>query len=381
MFRAALLTGVTLLCSFSCVAQSDTEVFKVTSPIQTLGTQIGANVADDAEPYKSGVLNPSSAEAILTALGADARKTTIIHVLRWTDPEHTQTKFQKWYLYDPTPSTISFYLQSKQQVFQSTAIPGRRDFQFIYIHLNADLGGGEGEWKLVTAAGTTLKHPVSYTITVTKQQTQFLRDLNTVLQILGVVGAAADVAKPGYYSVSTFKSQWDTSSISIAASLDSGNKTQGKGDGQNSASNQLASKTYANEKPSWIGLSAGVPITKYKDVTFQSSSSTLVPSSITKQDVYLFVDGYVPPVLPSLSSFRYLPHPFFGLPIKGKVLRHSMLGVGIGLHWLEPFGGVIFDTENNEVKGPSVHKTQLKIQPVFGLKISVSAVAKALKGK
>lgn len=362
-------------------AQTDTEVFKVTSPIQTLEKQIGANIDDKSEPYNSGVMDPSQAATMLKALGADDTKTTIIHLLRWKDPEHTQVKFQKWYLYDPSPSKTSFYLKSKQQLFESVAIPGRKNFQFVYIHLNADLSQGENEWKVVAAAGTSLKHPVSYTITVTKQDTQFLQDLKTVLQIVGLARAAAAATQPGYYSVTTFDSQWETSSISIAASLDSGNKSQGKAEKENGTANQLAAKTYTNEKPSWIGLSAGVPITKYKDVTFDSSSGTIIPSSITKQDVYLFVDGYVPPVLPSLSSFRYVPHPFFGLPIKGKVLRHSMLGAGVGLRWFEPFGGIIFDTENNEVKGPATHKTELKIRPVFGLKISISAVAKALKTK
>jgi hypothetical protein len=379
MLRIALVTAAILLIPFSCVGQTDTEVFKVTSPIETLQNQIGKKVADDVEPYKSGVLDPSSAAEILHQLGADNQKTTIIHLLRWKDPGHTQAKYQKWYLYDPTPSKTSFYLKSKQQLFESDAIPGRKDFQFVYIHVNAVLAAGEDEWKAAAAGG--LKHPVSYTITVAKQETQFLQDLKTVLGIAGVLRVADAADKPGYYSVSTFTSQWETSSISIAASLDPEGKTKGKADSPTSASNQLASKSYTNEKPSWIGLSAGVPITKYKDVTFDSTSGSLVPSSITKQDVYLFVDGYLPPVLPSLSSFRYVPHPFFGLPIKGKVLRHSMLGAGIGLRWFEPFGGVIFDTENNEVKGPTVHKTGLKIQPVFGLKISISALAKALKGK
>jgi len=124
-----------------------------------------------------------------------------------------------------------------------------------------------------------------------------------------------------------------------------------------------------------------VQITSYKDITYQSSSGTLVPSSITKQDVYFFLDGYVPPVLPSLASFRYIPQPFFGLPIKGEVLRHSMLGFGVGMHWLEPFGGVVFDTQNNQVKGANVNKTGITYKYVFGLKISMSAVAKALKSK
>ena len=380
MLRTVLLVLVCLALSGSCSAQSDTDVFKLTSSIQTLGGQLGTDITDTAEPYKSGDLSPATVGKLLTDLGADKTKTTIIHLLRWKDPDHTQVKFQKWFLYDPTPSKLTFYLQSEKEVFQRTAIPGRKDFQFIYIHLNAVLANGPNEWQVVGAGGTTLKHPVNYTVTVSKQQTQFLQDLKSTLQILGVLAAASEVVKPGYYSVSTFQSQWTTSSISITGTLDSKNESKAATATQKDASNQIASKTYTNERPSWIGLSAGVPLTTYKDITFQSSSGTLIPNSITKQDVYIFLDGYLPPVLPTLTGFRYLPHPFFGLPIKGEVLRHSMVGAGIGLHWIEPFGGFIFDTQNNAVKGPTTHKNQLTIQPVFGIKVSISAAAKALKG-
>ena len=344
MLRTVLLVLVCLALSGFCSAQSDTDVFKLTSSIQTLGGQLGTDITDTAEPYKSGDLSPANVGKVLKDLGADNTKTTIIHLLRWKDAEHTQVKFQKWFLYDPTPSKLTFYLQSEKEVFQRTAIPGRKDFQFVYIHLNAVLASGPSEWQVVGAGGTALKHPVNYTVTVSKQQTQFLQDLKSTLQILGVLATASEEVKPGYYSVSTFQSQWTTSSISITGTLDSKNESKAATATQKDASNQIASKTYTNERPSWIGLSAGVPLTTYKDITFQSSSGTLVPNSITKQDVYIFLDGYLPPVLPTLTGFRYLPHPFFGLPIKGEVLRHSMVGAGIGLHWIEPFGGFIFET-------------------------------------
>jgi hypothetical protein len=196
---------------------------------------------------------------------------------------------------------------------------------------------------------------------------------------VGLVAAgqpAAPTAPPappvyvGYFSVSTFNSQWTTSGITIAASLDSSSSPQKSMQGTNT----ITSNTYTNEKPSWIGLSAGVPITTYKDVTYQSSGGTLVPTSITKQDAYIFLDGYFPAVTPSLAGFRYIPQPFFGLPLSGKVLRHSMAGIGIGLHWIEPFGGVIFDTQNNQ--GSS--NTGTTFRYVFGIKLSITAVGKVL---
>jgi hypothetical protein len=102
---------------------------------------------------------------------------------------------------------------------------------------------------------------------------------------------------------------------------------------------------------------------------------------VTKQGVYFFLDGYLPPVLPSLTAFRWIPHPFFGVPIKGEVLRHTMLGAGVGLHWAEPYAGVVFDTQNKQVAtGLHLSSPGITYQYVLGVKLSMTAVAKALKG-
>jgi hypothetical protein len=390
-FPGALLgKAVTLLLWIAiatglCAAQANTDVYTVTSPIhpveQSYFGDINANPLP--EPYKSGLLEPNKARDLLTKLNAAVDKTTIIHILRWKDKDHTKVDFQKWYLYDPTPSKLSFYLQSSEEVFQRTAIPGRKDFQFVYIHLNADLSAGTGEWATPTLdpANPALTHPISYTITVSKQQPQFVQDLQTLLQILGVgdLAVAAATPQPGYFSVSTFQSEWQTSSIQISASLAS-SRQPAKGSASAVATPApVISNTYHNEKPSWIGLSAGTPVTSYKDVTYQQSSGTLVPKSITKQTAYVFLDGYLPPVLPTLSAFRWLPHPFYGLPLTGEVFRHQMFGLGIGLHWVEPFGGVIRDTQNNQVSGPNGNKNYVTWKGTFGIKISISALGKAVK--
>lgn len=388
-FGAQLGKAVSLLLWIAmaaglCTAQANTDVYKVTSPILPLEQSYFGNINASPlpEPYKSGLLKPADARDLLTKLNAALNKTTIIHILRWKDKDHTTVDFQKWYLYDPTPSKLSFYLQSSEGVFQRTAIPGRKDFQFVYIHFNADLSAGTGEWATPTLdpSNPALAHPISYTITVSKQQTQFVQDLQTLLQVLGVnLAAAGATPQPGYFSVSTFQSEWETSSIQITASLASSRQPAKGSTGAAATPAPVISNTYHNEKPSWIGLSAGIPVTSYKDITYQQSSGTFVPKSITKQTAYVFLDGYLPPVLPTLSGFRYLPHPFYGLPLTGEVFRHQMFGLGIGLHWVEPFGGVIRDTQNNQVSGPNGNKNYVTWKGTFGIKISISALAKAVK--
>jgi len=101
-----------------------------------------------------------------------------------------------------------------------------------------------------------------------------------------------------------------------------------------------------------------------------------VPSSITQQKVYVTFDVYLPPAQPGLAAFRWIPHPFVGLPIKGKVLQHTMAGLAVGLPWFEPFAGIVFDRQNAAVNNTSERTT---FKAIFGFKVSVSAVAKALK--
>lgn len=81
MLRPVVLAGAVALLSVFCAAQAKTNVYKVTSPIQSLNTQLGANMDGTMEPYKSGEITPDtkSVAALLTSLNADPKKTTIVH--------------------------------------------------------------------------------------------------------------------------------------------------------------------------------------------------------------------------------------------------------------------------------------------------------------
>ena len=413
-----------------------------------------------------------------------------------SNPDDTRMSaaFQKWYVYDPGAHGPYLYAKTAQQLFEDTSIAGRTKFRLVYIHFNADpTKPGAGPAKSETVG----KYPVTYTIGISKQQTQFEQDLKTLVGLVLPAGGGAEArvettGVTGYWSYSEFESQYSTSTITVTPTLNpqqdkasmqysdthtvrsadqivvsnkpgamaasfeekfKGNPASvsvvisgcGAGDtcdaldtfttasdsvrapaiskvydhfkivptlngginptltvttmllstvpeggttgqtlnmsqpgasGANTASKQLSPNTYTNEKPSYIGLSFAVPVKSYKDVTYQSSSGMLAPSSITQQNVYATFDFYLPPAQPSLAAFRWFPHPFAGLPIKGKVLQHTMAGVAFGLPWFEPFAGVVFDRQNASVNGATQRTT---FKTIFGFKVSVSAVAKALK--
>ena len=54
-----------------------------------------------------------------------------------------------------------------------------------------------------------------------------------------------------------------------------------------------------------------------------------------------------------------------------------MFGLGVSLGWIEPFWGVIRDTQNKEIVG--INKTNVTWKGSFGIKISISALSKAVK--
>jgi hypothetical protein len=409
-------------------SNSNTETFKVTSPVRILHEELGADFTK--EPYTHGVIDYKSTaageldvNALFNALkitrdnDATLHRVTIIHIIRWNDSDHTGVDFQKWYVYDPYLPNYNSYLTSRKSLFEGQNISGRKNYRSIYIHLNKQfveptfdstthqanyedesikatcLPDANGILPITRDANGNplppptdcLKHAVSYTIAITKQQSQFMQDLKTVLSIVSpaaAVGGAERITPPkvtGYWSMSEFTSQYDDSSLTITPSMNSTQPTQGNvasPSGQDTASKQLSPTTYTNQKPSYVGLSFAVPVTSYKSVTYNSSNGTLAPTSITQQNIYVNFDLYLPRAQPGLMTLRWIPHPFAGLPIKGKVLQHTMAGVAFGLPWFEPFGGIVFDRQNGSINGASQRTT---FKGVFGFKVSVSAVAKALK--
>jgi hypothetical protein len=365
------------------------EALAVTSPLHVLDAQLGSQVDEATEPYKSGQLDVGKVQQVVTDLGQyDPSKVYIIHLLRWGDTQHTTVQFQKWYAWQPRFPDRSFYLLSDQKLFEDTFIAGAENLRFIFIHLNHDLGDPSESIGPVDA-----DHPdpwvkpnvqVSYNITISPQPTQFHSDVLALLKLVTGINIAAVVPHPGYWSVADFHCDLQPSSIKIAPVLPTlqkspttvaGSSTSNAATPVNVVNADTYSNTYTNEKPGYFGLSFAVPVSKYKDVTYQSSNGTFVPASVTKQNVYATFDLYVPAAVPGLMNFRWIPHPFVGLQLQGKVFRDPMAGIAFGLPWAELYAGAVFDTENQS-SPTSGHK--LVIKGSFGVKISVTAAVKAL---
>jgi hypothetical protein len=296
----------------------------------------------------------------------DAKRTYFVHVSRNEGPG-SKSSYNKWYIYDPQEPKNRYYIQTDEQAITRTVIGGRSDFTLVSLHIRY-------AEPRTPAAAKPDKFPVKYVISIKKEKTQFAQDLEKLLTMVDApafvknLAGLAGVKEPFIYAITTdFSSPYETSSIGIAAGI-----AAASGDDSEALSSTI---NYRNEAPTWYGLSFAVPVTSYKDVTFDKASSVLTPKTITRQSVYANIDLYFPKVLPGLTQARYIPHLFAGIPIKGKVMKHPMIGVGVGFKYLEPFAGIVYDMENQASNGS--HDPVFKA--LFGIKVSVSAVSDALK--
>jgi hypothetical protein len=391
--RLAILSIAFLPLAF---AQDDPEKFTVNSPVvelrqNTLGTLINATgVLHSTDAANLNAALCTATNNYLVSKGTpvsqqltDCNRTTFYHIVKFEDADHEKIRSQQWYVHDTRQIQFGeFYTQSSQAQFEAAYVRGERNFQFIYVHLLSTPGE-----PFRNAMGTLL-HPVGYSITVTRRRPQFLTD---AIALAGLVGlpvpgaAAAAVADPvvGYFTVFQFESQFSRSDVTIAAKIGDEKKTPPDGGkGVQTQANDSVKKAYVNEGPQWAGLSIAVPLTTYKDVEYNQTDNTLQAKTVKRENIYAVLNVYLPPVDVGQTRFRYLPHPLFGVPIKGQPLRHLMAGLAIGLNWVEPFAGVVFNRQQRPIApGSTTLEDHLVRKLVFGVNIPIGAAKAALAKK
>jgi hypothetical protein len=415
------LAALAFAVAVSCQSAYAQEQFAVNTPIKKLhlsdlrGSKLSSGELEkkvqalsDEEPFKSGDVKYADADATIRRLvakfeeetgraapastspaaravpsrAAATQRVTFVHLLRWGQEDHSSVEFQRWYVYDPYDTGRSFDFTTDQARFEGTYVTGRTSFRLIYIHLNYDLLA-QGESIGPDPNGTgfdVLKVPVSYKVAIQKEKTQLAKDFQTVLKVLGVTTGAASLDEDpvvGYFSVFTFDSAFQTSQVAITASLKQ-DKKPAAGAAPATTANDLANRTFRNERQAWLGLSSAIPLTSYEDIDYDQTGGVFTAKSIKRENVYFVADFYLPAVKPGLTRFRWLPHPFAGLPITGQPLRHTMAGLGLGLRWLEPFWAAVFNVQDTlDAHGKRTDRRTV-IKGIWGIKVSVDAVAAAL---
>ena len=387
-------------------------------PVEMQGSIPQDELKNHVDFDQGKILDATGALAILSAVRStdptwklDVTTAYVINLLV-IDPSLTKATSNQWYVYDTDETSHSWFWESDQDVIDRRSIADKKYLELIYVRIYP---------KGVT--GATIKNPVSYTVTQSKQDSTPWANVKTLTSIIGGPTAAAanflsqyetqavsqnyaiyfDVLHQGRGDVPNAKdtmtakyvgaltlSSWgfqvafnqtkgaDVKSDAYKAAEAQANAAKGSPTGTKddttattTTANGSGSSTisFIDERKTWWDLSVAVPINSYSQVTVQGTPPNVTPKSSTVQSAYFAMDIYFPwMVQPSLENKRWFPHAFWGLPSKGKVLDQPMFGLASSVYLGEVFGGVIWDRQNTTSTGAR----SPTVKGVFGLKISLT---------
>lgn len=329
-------------------------------------------------------LSPGSPDCNLDATDTYA----IIHVLAWGPPAKDSSndvksiKSTNWYVYRKHGNAwIGHWGQA--DFSGNNRLYGAGTIVFLYVELNASVD-------------TCDPYHVRYQLTISKRVPTNIQAVQQLAQIIIPSDAAAKkptIAAPCPAYVLTnvwggrvIKVGYKTSDIKI----DSYQVTQTAGPPPTSVSTPLsASVSLINEKKQWWDVSVAVPVKSVSDLQYTSSNDTVVPTKITKQNVFAVADLYLPPIDLAGTTYSMIPHPIIGVSMASQPLHSILVGGAVGLHFAEIYVGSDFvkqQTLSGLSSGSAATPQQLssatsnkfKAQFVVGINLPVKAAYSAL---
>ena len=156
---------------------------------------------------------------------------------------------------------------------------------------------------------------------------------------------------------------------------------------------KLDSHTFDNEGLYHVDFTVAVPIRKIGEISYVSSSNTLVPAKVDKQTTFGVVDYYFKPIDVKGSGCSLYPHALAGVAINSHPLKRVLIGGGYGPLLAHFYMGLVLDTQSLPPGGacgklPSAAQLASgtlhnRTCPGFslGLNVSVASVLDSLKSK
>jgi len=156
---------------------------------------------------------------------------------------------------------------------------------------------------------------------------------------------------------------------------------------------KLDSHTFDNEGLYHVDFTVAVPIRKIGEISYVSSSNTLVPAKVDKQTTFGVVDYYFKPIDVKGSGWSLYPHALAGVAINSHPLKRVLIGGGYGPLLAHFYIGLVLDTQSLPPGGacgrlPSAAQLASgtlhnRTCPGFslGLNVSVASVLDSLKSK
>jgi hypothetical protein len=287
----------------------------------------------------------------------------IIHVVRWQDLAAGTTvqtvDKQNWYVASGAPSWSDADFGTNNRVF------GKKQVYLLYINFNMN---------------SLAPYSLRYDIKTSSKLPAYLNNLIQLGQIagLGTAGGAAGVPSDGW-NADLLNIAYVPSDIQITATIQ---PTTG-------APTQVDQKTFDNEGKYHIDFSVGVPIKKISDVSYTSSSNTLVPTSVNKANLYALVD-YYPWAVDVKAAWTKYPHIVAGVAMSSQPLHNTLYAIAYGPVVANFYGGASLNVKQLPPGSscsvvPTSAQTSAGLTKhicpefAFGLKVSVGAIAQSLK--
>jgi len=293
----------------------------------------------------------------------------VIHVVTWKDKAAGSTQQavdkENWYVFNQGDGDWDEASFSK-----NNRIFGRRNVYLLYLYFNYSPGG----------------HTMRYTLDSKSKLPAYLDHFVGLLQLFGMGtagGGAGRSVEKAFWDSNSFDTFYVPSDLTFTPEIipDTGSTTT------------LTAKTFDNEGRYHTDFSVGVPIRKISEFSYVSSSGTIVPAKVQKQDLLAFFNYYPKAFDIKTSAWNKYPHLLGGVALASQPLKKVIVGVGYGPIYAHFYAGLLIHTYQLP-RGSSCGSTPTSAQlagatltnhtcPEFsvGLNVAVGAIADALKSK
>jgi hypothetical protein len=105
---------------------------------------------------------------------------------------------------------------------------------------------------------------------------------------------------------------------------------------------QRSKQTFDNEGKYWWDVSLALPLESRRDLTIDVDAGQVAAKQVDKADLFAVVNVGLPRDTKKVQ-WQLIPAVVYGLPITGKPLHHHLVGLTVGLNYVQLLGGMRFD--------------------------------------
>jgi hypothetical protein len=236
---------------------------------------------------------------------------------------------------------------------QGSRLYGTKGFWLVYVHLNA-----------------TMAYVAEYDSTVTGKIRANLANLFALGQLFNSSANAKPQTQPSdsepqvFYGGTYFEASVP-SDIALSAK-----KLPVAGAAAAAPQSIADNQKFDNEGKYLFDFSVGVPIKKVSELTFNSTTNTVSPTSKSNRQALALIDLHYPPVDVKSTKFTLIPYLVSGVAIDKQPLHQILIGVGWGLPFANMYIGSLWVKQPGTTAGAS---GGFSPQLAIGINLTVSA--------